>query len=84
MSGQKWTRSSAFDPTTLGILNSLTAQAIQDAIARFEKAVDLSTLTEEQRVEAIQLLAAGVTEGMAKFIEGLKSSATPTLDCGTF
>lgn len=84
MSGQKWNRSSAFDPTTLGILNSLTAQAIQDAIARFEKAVDISILSEEQRVEATEMLVHGVTEGMATFVEQLKASGRPTLDCERF
>jgi hypothetical protein len=84
MSGQKWNRSSAFDPTTLGILNSMTAQAIQSAIARFEQAIDVSTLTEKQRAEAIEMLAAGVTDRMAQSIERLKSGATTTLDCGAF
>jgi C4-dicarboxylate-specific signal transduction histidine kinase len=67
----------------LGILTSITAYAVQDAIARFERAVDVSLLTEEQRAEATQGLIAGVTERMAQFTEGLKSNVR-TLDCGTF
>jgi hypothetical protein len=79
-----WNRSSAFSPEILGILTSITAYAVQDAIARFERAVDVSLLTEEQRAEATQMLIAGVTERMAQFTERLKSSPRWTLDCGTF
>jgi len=79
---KSWNRSSAFSPEQLGILNSLTSAAIQDAIARFEKAIDGFSLSEEQRAEAIQMLAAGVTDGMTHFVERLKSGVT-VIDCGT-
>jgi len=67
-----WNRSSAFSPETIAIINTATAKAVLDAIQIFESALGDVALTEEQRTEAIQLLVAGVTDGIAKFVETLK------------
>ncbi|MBZ5662391.1 MAG: hypothetical protein LAO08_18470 [Acidobacteriia bacterium] len=79
----KWNRSSALNPEQIGLVTTVTAQTIQDAIARFEKAVDISTLTEAQLAEAVCLISEGVAAELAKALEDWKSGV-PTIDRGSF
>jgi hypothetical protein len=67
-----WNRSSAFSPETIAIINTATAKAVQDAIHIFESALGDVTLSDEERAAAILMLARGVTDGIAEFVETLK------------
>jgi hypothetical protein len=67
-----WNRSSAFSLETIAIINTATAKAVQDAIHIFESALGDVALTDEQHADAILMLARGVTDGIAKFVETLK------------
>ena len=71
-----WNRSSSLNPEQLGLVTEITRGAIYDALTRFERAVDISMLTEEQSAEAIQMISAGVTERMKEFTERLQLSTT--------
>jgi hypothetical protein len=73
-----WNRSSAFSPEQLAVITTATSLAIQNAIRIFEGTVDVSTLSDAQRDEAIRLVAEGVTAEIAKFIEHFKSGVVPT------
>lgn len=79
-----WNRSSALNPEQFGLVNTVTTQTIQDAIARFERAIDISTLSEEQRAEAVRLISEGVAAELAKAFEDWKLGKASTIDCGTF
>jgi hypothetical protein len=70
---KKWNRSSAWSPEVLAKLTTATNMAAQSAIQTFESTFDSGSLTAEQRTAAIQLLANGVTDGMKKFEESLRS-----------
>ena len=53
----------------IATLTDLTTTALQYALARLTKAVDISKLTEDQRAEAIKLLANEVTVEISRIIE---------------
>jgi len=65
---KEWNRSSAHTPEVLAILTTATNMAIQNAI----ETVDMVGFTDEQKAEAFQLIARGVTDGIAEFAERLK------------
>ena len=69
----KWNRSSAFSPEVLAILTAATYAAVESAIQNFTRAVDFDSLTPEQQLEAVQLLANGVTTEFAAHVEKLKA-----------
>ena len=69
---KKWNRSSALSPEAIAIINTVTASAVESAIQMFDRAVADENLTEEQRAVAIPMLARGVTDGIAEFVESLK------------
>jgi hypothetical protein len=71
--GKHWNRSSAFSPEVLAVITTATSTAVSRAVEIFEGAVDVATLSDEQRAEAIKLLANGVTEGISKAVEKFKN-----------
>jgi hypothetical protein len=68
-----WNRSSAFSPEAIAVINTATANAVESAIQMINRALGEASLTDGQRAEAIQRLVAGVTEGIAKAVESLKT-----------
>jgi len=73
-----WNRSSALNPEQIGLVNVVTTHTIQDAVSRFEKAIDVSTLSEEQRAQAVRLISEGVSVELAKALEDWKSGVFST------
>jgi hypothetical protein len=69
----KWNRSSALTPEQFGLVNVVIVHTIQDAIARFEKAVDGLALSEEQRSEAVHEIITTVTAKLATALEEWKA-----------
>ena len=67
-----WNRSSAHTPEILGALNDAIRQGVEHANQLFTQATKDLNLSEEQKQEAIVLLAEGVSNGIAEFAEGLK------------
>jgi len=65
--GAPWNRSSTWSPEVLARLNTATNLALQSVIETFNRSFDTARLSDEQRAEAYQLLADGVTDGIAKF-----------------
>ena len=72
MTNKKWNRSSSFSPEELGTLNTATNLAIQAVIEIFHSRFDVASFSDEQRAEAYQRLAGGVTKEIAEFAETLK------------
>jgi hypothetical protein len=70
MSYKKWNRSSAFSPEVVAALNTAIEQAVSAALEILSSI--LTSLTDSQRAEAIQLIAQGATDGVAAFAESLK------------
>ncbi len=69
-----WNRSSSLNPEQLGFVTEITTRTIQDAIDRFEQAVEGIALSGEQRAEAVRLISEGVTTELANALENWKSS----------
>jgi hypothetical protein len=67
---KKWNRSSAFSPEVVAALNTAIEQAVSAALEILSSI--LTSLTDSQRAEAIQLIAQGATDGVAAFAESLK------------
>ena len=70
--GAPWNRNSAFSPEQLGALNLAITQGVEHANRLFTEATKDWNLSEEQKQEAIVLLAEGVSNGIAEFSETLK------------
>ena len=69
-----WNRSSSLNPEQIGLLTVVTTRTINDAIDRFEQAIEGIALSEEQRAEAVRLISEGVTTELANALENWKSS----------
>jgi hypothetical protein len=67
-----WNRSSAFSPETLAILTNLISQGVPRAIAIFDKEPYAASLTYDERADAIQMIAQGISDGVTEFSETLK------------
>jgi hypothetical protein len=69
----RWNRSSALKPEKIGMLNAATYAAIESAIQNFTRVVDFESLTPELQLEAVQMVANGVTTELAAYVETLKA-----------
>ena len=67
----RWNRSSALKPEKIGMLNAATYASIESAIQNFKRAVDFESLTPEQQLEAVQLLANNTSAAVVEYAENL-------------
>jgi fructose-specific phosphotransferase system component IIB len=72
MRSEYWTRSSAFDPETLGAINCITSKAIQDSSVALVNATKDMDISDEERHEALHMLATNIAKGINDAIEAWK------------
>jgi hypothetical protein len=72
MRSEYWTRSSAFDPETIGAINCITSKAVQETSVALAREMDKMGISDEERAEALHVVAEGVSKGIHDEIEKWK------------
>jgi hypothetical protein len=67
-----WNRSSAFDPETLAKILAITSQSVQETSVALAREMDKMDISDEERAEALHVVAKGVSKGIADAIERWK------------
>jgi hypothetical protein len=69
MRSEYWTRSSAFDPETIGAINCITSKAIQETSVALAKGMSQLDISDEERAYAIHTVTEQIAKGIADAIK---------------
>jgi hypothetical protein len=72
MRSEYWTRSSAFDPETIGAINCITSKAVQETSVALAREMNKMDISDEERAEAIHTVARDIAKGISDAIESWK------------
>jgi hypothetical protein len=70
----KVNRSFAFDPETLAKILAITSQSVQETSVALAREMDKMDISDEERAEALHVVAEGVSKGISDAIESWKDS----------